>query len=156
MKLSSATIESIDWSSVEVLAGTGLDLKAALSTFVQAGDSQRASDAWRGLEGSAFAQDTIYGAAVEVVDVMFAALSDGPPDELRGWILEVLRFVLRGGAENGGGQLEAACRARASLGTWLLADGARRSGGRAEFEEWTGVLDLVDPEIASRVRGTIG
>ena len=154
MKLSRLVLDSVDWSSEEVLRGSGADLKNALGAFLGASTSEQASELWWGLEGVAFAQNTIYGAAEPTVDVMMAALADGPPAFLVAWILEVLRFILTGGSQDDPG-LGARCQERARRGAWLLAFESRRAEGLEERRAVLEVLGLVDQLLAQVVRGIL-
>lgn len=155
MKFYSVVLESFDWSVVEVAGGTGTDLKNAINAFLEAASSEEASELWRGLEGSAFAQDTIYGAAEPTVEVMVAALADEPPGFLRAWILEVLRFILSGASEDDP-ELAARCREAAERGEWLLAAMARRIEGEEERRAILEVLDHIDLPFSSMVRRGLG
>jgi hypothetical protein len=146
-----SVIDSIEWSSMPVLKGTGADLKDALAAFVVGPESEM-EKLWWGLEGAAFAQNTIYASAAPTVDVMMAALADGQPDFRRGWILEVLRFILAG--ESAHDQtLAAQCRARAERGLWLLAAETRRVEGEVTVQAVREVLELIDPSFLRRHHG---
>ena len=94
MSLSDAIIDTIVWSDVEVLNGSGQELANSLRRFVQAETREEVSSLWWELEGVAFAQNTIYGGAVQTIEVMMAALADQPADFLRPWIIEVVRFII--------------------------------------------------------------
>jgi hypothetical protein len=155
MTNASLVIEATDWTAFTVLRGNGMDLKRALKAFVEAETSESASELWWGLEGSAFAQNTIYGAAEPTVNVMMAALADDPPSFRRGWILEVLRFVLSATSTDDP-ELADRCREVARRGTWLLAAEARRVEGDGERQAILGVLDLLDPEFSSTLRDSLG
>ena len=151
MNHSDLVLEFIDWSSVGVLRGSGMDLKRALGDFLAAESSDRASDLWWGLEEVAFAQNTLYGAAESVVEVMLAALVDGPPAYLQAWILEVLRFILTGASEDDP-ELAGRCREAAKRGVWLLVAEMQRSEAEENREAVLEVLDLLDPAISAIVR----
>jgi hypothetical protein len=119
-RLSSQVIGSIDWSLVDTMSGTGEQLAAAIRSFVDCEDANRMRDLWRGLEGVAFAQSTIVGAAEPLVDVLMASLADERPSFVYSWILEALRFVLEAGSPEDP-ELSGRCHERAQRGVWSLA-----------------------------------
>jgi len=155
MKLSNDVLDSVDWSAFEVLQGNGADLKQALNAFLEAGTPERAAELWWGLEGSAFAQNTIYGAAEPTVEVMLAALVDAPTDFLRAWIIEVLRFILSGASQDDP-ELAARCRDAAQRGAWLLVAEVHRAASEEDRRAILEVLDHVDEGLSSIVRSTLG
>ncbi len=148
-------LDAIDWTATEVMQGSGTDLKNAIATFLEAGTSEQAAELWWGLEGSAFAQNTLYGAAEPTVDVMMAALADQPPGHLRVWILEVLRFILTGASEDDP-ELAGRCKAAAMRGAWMLAVEARRTEEEAERQAILEVLDHIDSKFSPLLRGVGG
>lgn len=151
MSLARATIARVDWEQVQVLRGTGWDLANALQDFLCADSAERASELWWGLEGAAFAQNTIYGGAEPTVEAMVAAMADRPPTYLRHWIIEVLRFILSGDSEDDPALL-GRCRERAQRGAWLLASEIGGSGQSDYIEAIMQVLELVDQEVAAAVQ----
>lgn len=155
MKLSDVVLDSIDWSAFAVLRGKGADLKQGIKAFLGSETPARAAELWWGLEGSAFAQNTIYGAAEPTVEVMLAALVDGPADFLRAWIIEVLRFILSGASQDDP-ELAVRCRDAAKRGAWLLVAEARRTAGEDDRRAILDVLDQVDQGLSSMARSTLG
>ncbi len=155
MRLTEAVIEAVDWSKIEVLRGTGTDLAASLTEFVQADTSERASELWWGLEGAAFAQNTIYAAAEPTVSVMMAALAGRPPAFLRPWITEVLRFILSGESDVDP-SLSERCREAAQQGVWLLVAEVGDAEEPDYKEAVLEVLALIDPALTGVVRARLG
>lgn len=154
MTLVRSVVESINWSRVLVSRGSGLDLKLALLAFVEAEEADMEA-MWWGLEGSVFAQNTIYAGSVETVDVMMAALAEDPPPYRRAWVLEVLRFILTGGSITEP-DLAERCRARGERGAWLLAAQIRRLDDPADRQPLEEILELVDPALRASISHDLG
>jgi hypothetical protein len=141
-----SAVAAVDWHSVEVLAGTGDDLAAALLELLRITEETDTERLWWRLENRVFAQNTVYGAAEETIDVLLAALADDRPPLVRSWIMELLFFLVRGGSMTDP-SLPGRCRERARAGLWLLAQEARATSG----PERTMVLAMVkaiDPRYA--------
>jgi len=155
MRLTQSVIDAVDWSRIEVLRGTGADLATSLTQFVHAETPERASELWWGLEGAAFAQNTIYGGAEPTVATMMASLAERPPAFLRPWIIEVLRFILSGGSEVDP-SLSERCRESAQRGVWLLAAEANDAEAADYREAVLEVLTLIDPTFTVVVRTGLG
>ena len=149
MNFGKGAIADVNWASFRVLRGTGDDLAKALIRFLQSENSSAGEVAWKDLENVVFAQDTIYEAAEPTVMVLLAALADERPVHVRGWIIELLFFLLNGGSLDDPG-LAARCRARASSGVWLLAREARLSEGAAR-DAIVNVLRIIDPDVAEKI-----
>ncbi len=147
MSLSELVIDSITWDEVEVLSGSGHDLAGSLRRFVRAGSPDELSGLWFELEGVAFAQETIYGSALLVLDVMLAVVADRSPEWLRMWAVEVIRFILNGDSE-APSSLRQKCIAQARAGTWLLAAQACGTGNMSYREALLEVLEQIDPEVS--------
>jgi len=150
MSLSDAIIDTIVWSDVEVLNGSGQELANSLRRFVQAETREEVSSLWWELEGVAFAQNTIYGGAVQTIEVMMAALADQPADFLRPWIIEVVRFIITG-ASDADPSLLRECMKKAEAGTWLLAAEVCQADASEYREAVLEVLTLVDSRLATAV-----
>lgn len=150
MNFAETIVETADWSNAEVLRGTGANLAGDLLKFLGCEDAERMADLWWGLEGVVFSQDTIYGAAEPVTDVLMAALADSRPDFVKAWILEALRFILGGGSV-ADPELQSRCRDRARSGAWLLAAVSSEllDPDRQAVVE---LLEVINPSIASVVR----
>jgi hypothetical protein len=151
VRLARSVIAAVDWASVDVLRGTGADLATALTRFLDAENPERASELWWGLEGAAFAQNTIYGGAVPTVTTMMAALAERPPTFLRPWIIEVLRFILSG-ASGADPSLAGQCLESARQGVWLLVAEAEEAVDAKYKEAVLEVLALIDPALTEVVR----
>jgi hypothetical protein len=150
MTLAQSVIEAVEWRKVSVLRGTGSELAASLRDFVAAATPEKASELWWGLEGVAFAQNTIYGGAEPAVAVMMAALVDRPPIFLREWIMEALRFILSGDSDVDS-SLAGRCRESALRGVWLLAAEANETEDAGYREAVLEVLAHIDPAAAQVV-----
>ena len=149
MSVLEATIESIDWSSLEVLSRsrTGLDLKDNVRRFLAANTTEEFFEAWFRIEGIAFAQDTTSRSCEAVIWVMLAALSERRSAHSYGWIVEVIRFILMGGSDED-------VRVT-SEGKWLLAMRAQESEGVYQ-EAFLEVLEIIDPDFAVVVKSGLG
>ena len=152
MRLAEQVIDSVQWNEIQVLRGSGDDLADSLRTFVRVGSADEAAVLWETIEGVAFAQNTIYGAAVPVVDVMLAVLADPPPDFPRPWAVEVLRFIIAGDSASDP-FLRRACLQRVARGHWLLAAEACRTDLADYRDALIDVLDVVDQALGQRVAG---
>ena len=130
---------------------TGDDLAEALKRFLDAEDDESASDLWFGLEGAAFAQNTLYAGAVPTVSAMLAALAEQPPAFLREWIIEVVRFILCGGS-GVDPSLHKRCLDGAREGIWLLAAEAEGTAEPVYADAVLEVLSLIDPALADITR----
>jgi hypothetical protein len=150
MSLADLLIDSVKWKEVQVLRGSGEDLANSLRRFVRVRSADEAASLWEELEGVAFAQNTIYGGAVPVVDVMLAVLADQPADFLRPWVVEVLRFIIVGDAESDP-LLRRECLHRAETGRWLLAAEACRTDLVDYREALIEVLDVIDESLGQMV-----
>ena len=118
-RFSSQVIDSIDWSVVDTMSGTGEQFASALRSFVGCEDAERMRELWQGLEGVAFAQSTIVAAAEPLVDVLMASLADERPRFVYAWLVEALRFVLEAGSPEDP-ELSVRCWERAQRGVWSL------------------------------------
>jgi hypothetical protein len=150
MSLADLVIDSIKWSEVGVLRGSGEDLANSLRRFVRVGSTEEAASLWEELEGVAFSQNTIYGGAVPVVDVMLAVLADRPADFLRPWVVELLRFIITGDSVSDP-SLRNECIYRAGAGRWLLAAEACRTGLVDYRDALIEVLDVIDQALGQIV-----
>lgn len=150
MPLADLVIDSVAWNEVQVLRGTAEELANSLRRFVRASSADEAASLWAECEGVAFAQNTIYAAAVPVVDVMLAVLTDHPADFLRSWALEVLRFILNGDSESDP-SLRQECLRRAETGRWLLAAEACRTDRVDYRDALIEVLEMIDPALRRMV-----
>lgn len=150
MNLTDLLIDSINWKEVYVLRGSGEDLANSLRRFVRARSADEAASLWEEFEGVAFAQDTIYGGAVPVVDVMLAMLADQPADFLRPWVVEVLRFILVGDSDSDP-SLRIECLHRAETGRWLLAAEACRTDLGDYRDALIEVLGVIDKDFGKIV-----
>lgn len=146
MNLADLLIDSINWKEVYVLRGSGEDLANSLRRFARARSADEAANLWEEFEGVAFAQDTIYGGAVPVVDVMLAMLADQPADFLRPWVVEVLRFIVVGDSDSDP-SLRTECLNRAEMGRWLLAAEACRTDIVDYRDALIEVLDVIDHDF---------
>lgn len=153
MRLAEQVIDSVQWNEIPVLRGRGDDLADSLRRFVRVGSAEEAAVLWETLEGVAFAQNTIYGAAVLVVDVMLAVLADPPADFSRPWAVEVLRFIIAGDSASDP-SLRQACLQRIARGRWLLAAEACRTDLVGYRDALIDVLDVVDQALGQMVAGT--
>lgn len=153
MRLAEQVIDSVSWNEVQVLRGTGEDLANSLRKFVRAASEEEAGRLWDELEGVAFAQNTIYGGAVPVVDVMLAVFADPPPDFPRPWAVEVLRCIIAGDSASDP-SLRQACLQRVARGHWLLAAEACRTDLADYRHALIEVLDVVDQALGQMVAGT--
>jgi len=149
MNFGKRAIADVNWASFRVLRGTGDDLAKALIRFLQSENSSTSEAAWKDLENVVFAQDTIYEAAEPTVMVLLAALADERAVHARGWIIELLFFLLNGGSLEDPG-LAARCRAQAGRGVWLLAREARLSEGAAR-DAVVNVIRIIDPDVAEKI-----
>lgn len=140
---SSAAIRRVDWAGVQVNRGTGEELCISLGRFLGANSTEELATLWWDLEGVAFAQNTLYGAAVPVAEVLTAALYDEHPEFRLEWIVEALRFILAGGSVDDPA-LPVRCRQAVLNGgerLAALADSAPSSSTRDAVRE---VLSLVE------------
>src|SRR5215469_15723292 len=128
MGLGERAIDEFDWATYEVCSKTGAELASVLRSFIASHNSDQARALWWGIENVAFAQNTIFGVAEPMVEVLVAALADDRPTDIRRWIIELLRFLLSGGSPTDPG-LASRCRHRARLGIWLLAREAKIETG---------------------------
>jgi|SRR5581483_6976757 len=154
MNAGESAISDVDWDSVKVLRGTSREFAATLTRFLQSQTSSEAEEVWTDIENVVFSQGTIYGAAEPTVTVLLASLIDERPPIIRGWIVELLFFLLKGGSREDP-TLEDRCQAQARKGVWLLAREARITEGAAR----EGVMDLIrliEPEIAERLDRWLG
>lgn len=150
MRLGDLVIDSIAWNEVDVLRGSGYDLAGSLRRFVVAGSAEDVASLWEELEGVAFAQNTIYGGALPVVDVMLAVLADRPHVWMRPWVIEVLRFVVTGDSDTDS-SLRRECLDRARVGVWLLAAEACHADSVVYRDAVIEVVDVIDPEFGRKV-----
>jgi hypothetical protein len=150
MTLANRVIEAVEWTEAQVLRGTGEELASALRALVESGTNEEAERAWWNIENVAFSQGTIYGAAEPTTDVMLAALADDCQDPGRGWVIEVLYFILSGESRDDV-QLSDRCRARAQLGIWLLLREAQRADGE-ERNRIISIVERVDPSFIHNLR----
>jgi hypothetical protein len=90
-----SAIEAVNWRDAEVLGGAGDDLPAALLALFRCTTNEEAVQLWWNFENVVFSQDTIYGAAEDTIYVLLAALADDHPRIVRGWIIEILFFLLK-------------------------------------------------------------
>jgi hypothetical protein len=147
-------IAAVNWQALEIQGGTADDLPAALlALFRSTTDAEAEQVWWKSFENKVFAQNTIYGAAEETINVLLAALADDRPQHVRGWILELLFFLLNGGSDEDQ-TLAERCREQARLGLWLLAREARVSSG-LEQEDALEVIEIIDPQRAALVRDAL-
>jgi hypothetical protein len=144
------SVEAVNWRVLEVLRGSGEDLRDALLALFRSSTSSEAEWLWWRFENVVFSQDTIYGAAEVTVGVLLAALADERPHHVRCWIMELLFFLLKGGSLEDP-SLPSRCRERAVPGLWLLAREARETHGR-ERELVIKVVESIEPAYAELVR----
>lgn len=135
-------------SSEELARNSPLPLRV----FINSGPGE-AERAWWNIENVVFSQDTIYGAAEPTVEVLLAALVDERPPLVRGWILEALFFLLKGGSQEDP-LLPERCRTRARLGVWLLAREARIASG-AERELILTLVSSLEPQLTPVIRAAL-
>jgi hypothetical protein len=141
----------MDWSGVEVLRGTGDELASSVVRFVESANPEMAAELWWGLEGVAFSQNTIYGGAEPVMKVMMTAMAEHPPIFMRGWLVEVIRFILNSGSQTDS-TLADRCREATSPGRLLLASEAINApdvGYRGAVLE---VLQVIDPTMTAIIK----
>lgn len=150
MAYGESAVETVNWRGLEVLRGSGEDLRAALLALFRSATSSEAEQLWWGFENVVFSQDTIYGAAEETVGVLLAALADERPHHVRSWIMELLFFLLKGGSLEDP-SLPGRCRERALPGLWLLARQARETHG-PERELALRVVESIEPAYAKFIR----
>jgi len=155
VRLAESVIDAVDWSRVDVLRGTGADLAISLRRFLRAETPERASELWWGVEGSAFAQNTVYGGAVPTVTIMLAAMAQRPPAFLRPWIIEVLRFILSGASE-ADPSLSARCLESARQGVWLLIAEAEEAVDADYAKAVLEVVTLIDPKLTEILQAGLG
>jgi hypothetical protein len=148
-----SAIKAVNWRAVKVLRGTGDDLPAALLALFRSTTNAEAEQAWWNFENVVFSQDTIYGAATEIIEVLLAALADDRPRLVRSWIIELLFFLLKGGSLEDP-SLPGRCRDQARLGLWLLAQEARATSGR-ERELVLRVVESIDLRHARLIRDSL-
>lgn len=155
MGFGESAIAAVNWPSLELLGGrTADDLPAALLALFRSTTETEAEQVWsKSFENKVFAQNTISGAAEATINVLLAALADERPQHVRGWILELLFFLLNGGSEEDP-TLAERCREQARLGLWLLAREARVSSG-LEQEDALEVIEIIDPQRAALVRDAL-
>jgi hypothetical protein len=146
-------VEAVDWRNLEVLQGASERLPAALLALFRSATNAEFEPIWRCFENVVFSQDTIYGAAEEVVNVLLAGLTDERPRLVRSWIIELLFFLLKGGSQTDP-SLPARCRERALSGLWLLGQEARLTKGR-ERELVLKVVESIDSRYAEFMRDTL-
>ncbi|RRD04751.1 hypothetical protein EII34_09440 [Arachnia propionica] len=147
MRLGEILVNVTSWDEVEVLRGTGAELEGTLRKFVHAKSTTEISSLWDELEGVAFAQNTLYGASVPVVDVMLAVLADHSTPWHQMWAAEVLRFILMADSATNP-SLRETCVNRVQAGKWLLASLACHAESVDTQEALIEVLDTVDPTLA--------
>jgi hypothetical protein len=150
MGFGESTIESIDWSELPVLSGSGDDLAQALTKLINARAPDECERLWWRLENVAFSQNTVYGASEAAIGVALAALADDRPRFVRAWLIELLRSILQGGSTEEP-ELPDRCRQRARDGIWLLALEARHAAG-PERDAVLEVVELIAPELAAVLR----
>jgi hypothetical protein len=155
MGFGESAIAAVNWHTLEISGGrTADDLPAALLALFQSTTGAEAEQVWwKSFENEVFAQNTIYGAAEATVNVLMAALADERPQHVRGWILELLFFLLNADSAEDP-TLAQRCRDQARQGLWLLAREARVSSGPAQ-EDALEALEIIDPQRAALVRDAL-
>jgi hypothetical protein len=148
--LSEATIRSVDWSRFRVAAGKATNFGQALSRLIVSSDAAETRSVWNGIENVVFAQDDIFSAAEATIDVVFAALVDGPSRHAKVALIDLL-FLLLHGESPEDPSLRDRCHQRARRGLWLLT---REAAAETETlrNSLLDVIELIDADQAEIAR----
>jgi hypothetical protein len=136
-----------DWEAFRVADGRPQDVPEYLKGLIESQTEADAETYYWGLENEVFIQQQLYSAAVPVVSVILAALSDGSSSRpARQGLLELLFQIVRGESisdeiNRGNRDLGDQCRRAASAGLWVLY----RELHSGDAEAAKAVLDVLDP-----------
>lgn len=148
--LGEACIRWVDWSRYRISAGSAAQFGDTLLRLIRSGTPDESREAWKGIENSVFAQDTIFSAAEPTIDVIMAALAGNRPRHVKITLLDLM-FLLLNGDSNEDHDLRERCHSRALRGIWLLAReavGTEEPIHDAVFE----VMDLIDSAQSEALR----
>ncbi len=132
----------------------GERLAVDLRAFLECSDPAEMPHLWRGIEGTAFAQTTVFEVAEPITDVLVASLVDDRPSFVHAWTLEALRFILEGGSHTDP-DLPRRCMDRARMGVWALA-GCIPTLDEADRSSALHLLRLLDPLAANYLESGYG
>lgn len=148
--LAELVIQSVDWSSYELLRGPAHGFGERLAEFVSPSTTAARDRLWQAMENQVFAQDDIFRAAEPTIAVLLAALIEPRPDAVRISLLDLL-FHLVQAAGFRDDDLGRRCLASAAEGGWLLVREAV-TGGTAVADACLEILDICAPDCARTVR----
>jgi hypothetical protein len=139
-----------DWGSLATDHGTAAEVPAAVTALVAATTAEEAAQLSGNLDNVVIVQSNLYEAAVPLVSVLCAALTDDLPAAARSRVLWLICHTVNGEThyseiEAGRPDLEIRAREVARAGLWLFYRELLH-GDPADTEDVVDILDVVETD----------